>query len=304
MEKWLKFLILIFGGMIFAPNVFAQISLGISPLTFEITANPGDKVENYLKVYNPSPDSVVQIEMTVEDIAPTGEYGHVIVEAAGTETYSLAKWINVEPKEFSLAPKEEKIIKFLISVPENAEPGGHYGTIIAGAKVVVGPGATGAAIIPRIGSVVLLTVPGAIEEKLVVKDFRVPSLYFDHGPIPFSISFENTGTVHVRPVALVTITDLRGKKVAELKLPQNNVLPKAVRKFDVSWNKKWLLGIKYVATLSGTYGAGNIPFNPVVITFWAFPWKLALGILIFVILLILSRRRWLAALRVLIKGEK
>ena len=115
-----------------APNVLAQISIGISPLTSEITANPGDTIENYLKVYNPSPDTSVQIEMVAEDIAPTGEVGHVVVEPAETETYSLARWIETEPKEFSLAPREEKFVKFTINIPENAEPGGHYGTVKIG----------------------------------------------------------------------------------------------------------------------------------------------------------------------------
>ena len=303
MKKWVCFLILIVGGMILAPDALAQFSIGISPLTFEISANPGDKVENYLKVYNPSPDTNVQIGMIIEDIAPTGEWGHVIVEAAETETYSLAKWISTEPKEFNLAPKEEKFVKFTLNIPENAEPGGHYGTVIAGAKVVAGPGATGVVIAPRIGSLVLLTVTGVLEEELVVKDFSVNRRYFDQGPIPFSISFENKGTVHVKPVALVTITDLRGKKVADLQLAQRNVLPNAARKFDTSWDQKWLFGGKYIATLSGNYGIGNVPLSSQVITFWAFPWKVGLGILILIILLILSRRRWLAAFRVLIKGE-
>jgi hypothetical protein len=304
MKKWFCCLILIIGGMILASSVLAQFSLGISPLTFEITANPGDKVENYLKIYNPSSDTSVQVEMVVEDFAPTGEAGHVIVEPAETETYSLARWVATEPKEFSLAPKEEKFVKFTLNIPENAEPGGKYGTVIASAKTVAGPGATGAAIVPRVGSLVLLTIPGVMKEELTVKEFSVPRHYFDHGPIPFSIKFENKGTVHVKPVALVTITDWRGNKVGELAVAQKNVLPGAVRKFDVSWDKKWLFGGRYTATLSGNYGTANTPFSSQVITFWAFPWKVGVGILIVLVLLILSRKRWLAAFRVLIKGEK
>lgn len=304
MKKWIYCLILVAGGMIFAWNASAQSSIGISPLSFEVTANPGDVIENYLKVYNPSPESNVQIQMIVEDIAPSGEWGHVIVKPAETETYSLAGWIKTEPKEFNLAPKEEKFVKFTISVPKNAEPGGHYGTVIAAAKVVAGPGATGAAIAPRIGSLVLLTVPGAIKEKLSVKDFSVSRRYFSRGPIPFSIKLENEGTVHTKPVALVTITDWRGKKVGELQLPQRNVLPGAVRKFDTSWNRKWLFGGKYIATLSGSYGIESIPLKSSVITFWAFPWKVGVAILLVLLLLVLSRKRWLAAFHILIRGEK
>jgi len=303
MKRWLCLSILVIGGLILAPNVSAQFSLGIAPLTFEITANPGDIVENYLKVYNPSPDTSVQIEMVIEDIAPTGEAGHVIVEPAETETYSLARWIETEPKEFSLAPREEKFVKFTINIPENAEPGGHYGTVIAGAKLVAGPRATGAAILPRVGSLVLLTVPGVMREELIVKEFIAPN-YSEFGPIPFTIRFENTGTVHVKPTGYITVTNWLGQKVANIEFPSHNVLPRAVRKFETSLPQKWLFAGRYTATLTGNYGLSNVSLTPTVITFWVFPWKFGLGILIVLILLILSRKRWLAAFRVLIRGEK
>ncbi len=303
MKRNLLLLILVIGGMILSQVVFAQgITIGISPVTFELTSNPGDVIVNQLKVYNPS-DSTIGIKMEVEDIAPTGEAGHVIVEPAETETYSLASWITTEPSEFTLKPKEQKFVNFTIRVPANAEPGGHYGTVLAGTKTVTGPGATGAAIAQRVGALVLLSVSGEIKEELVVKGFSVPS-YSEYGPINFTIRFENKGTLHVKPRGFVTITDFRSKKVVDLGFSQRNVLPNAVRKFETSWNKKWIWGGKYTATLNGSYGTANIPFSPAVITFWVFPWKVGLGVLLVVTLLILSRRRWIAAFRILIKGEK
>jgi len=296
-------LCLIIGGVIFGQDALAQASIGISPLVFEITANPGDVIENYIKVYNPSQDSVVQIEMLVEDIRPTGEAGHVVVEPAETVPYSIAQWVIVEPKEVELQPREEKFVKFTIKVPENAEPGGHYGTVLASTKSVAGPEGTGVGIVARTGSLVLVTVPGVMEEKLVVKDFSAPG-YSEYGPVPFEIKFENLGTVHVRPSGYVTITNWLGKKVGDTEITPRNVLPGAVRKFEVSLPEKWLFAGKYTATLTGSYGLSNIPLTPTVITFWAFPWKIGLGLLIVVILFILSRRRWLAAFRILIKGEK
>jgi len=307
MKRWLCLSILVIGGLILAPNVSAQFSLGIAPLTFEITANPGDIVENYLKVYNPSPDTSVQIEMVIEDIAPTGEAGHVIVEPAETETYSLARWIETEPKEFSLAPREEKFVKFTINIPENAEPGGHYGTVIAGAKLVAGPRATGAAILPRVGSLVLLTVPGVMREELIVKEFIAPN-YSEFGPIPFTIRFENTGTVHIKPTGYITVTNWLGQKVADIEFPSHNVLPKAVRKFETSLPQKWLFAGKYIATLTGNYGLSNIPLTPTVITFWVFPWKFGLGIFLvllgIIIFFLKTGKRWKMAMKVLVKGER
>lgn len=299
------FIVLIVAGMLFSQAVFAQgTSVGLSPLSFELTGNQGDVIENYLKVGNPDKDNVVTIKMVAEDIAPTGEQGHVIVEPADTQSYSLASWVKCEPAEFTLQPGVQQTVKFTITVPSNAEPGGHYGTVVAGATAVAGPETTGATIVPRVGTLILLTVPGEAKENLSIKEFSVGQDYFDQGPVSFTAKFENLGTVHLQPAAVITITDLWGRKIKEIPLTQKNVLPRGVRTFEATWNQKWLLGGKYVATLSGTYGRKNIPLTSEVITFWAFPWKVALGILLALIFFILTRKRWLTAFKVLLKGEK
>lgn len=308
MAKW-KFLILLVGTGGLVSGLISQVNaqvegrgIGITPLTFELTANPGDVLINQLKVYNPS-SGIVGVGMEIEDFAVMGEAGHVRVEPAETETYSIARWVTFEPESFVLQPGEHRFVNFTISLPEGAEPGGHYGAILAGTTGVVGEEFIGAAVAGRVGALVLLTVSGEAIEDLTVKDFSCPN-YSEYGPIAFSIRFENKGTVHVRPRGFVTITNWLDKKVADVEFPQNNVLPDSIRKIETSWEKKWLWVGKYTATLNGSYGTANTPFVPAVITFWTFPWKAGVGILLIIILLILGRRRWIAAFRILIKGEK
>jgi hypothetical protein len=304
MKRIIFLLLLVAGAIVFGDVVLAQgTALGISPVNFELTGNPGDVIINQIKIFNSSEDSSIGIKMEVEDITPQGEIGHVVTEPVEKDTYSLAGWIKTDPEEFILEPRTQGFITFTISIPENAEPGGHYGAVLASTKSIAGPGPTGAAITQRVGTLVLLSVSGEVKEELTVKDFSAPG-YSEYGPVPFIIRFENKGTVHVKPRGFVTITNWLGKKIADIEFPQQNVLPGAVRKIDASWDKKWLWGIKYTATLNGSYGVSNIPFSPEVITFWAFSWKIGLGILVLLMLLILSRRRWIAAFKILIKGEK
>ena len=312
--KGIKFLILIIGiglvglvGLILTAQVNAQKATGISisPVTFELTANPGDVLTNSLKVYNPT-DSIIGIKMEVEDFTVVGEMGEVRIKPAETETYSLARWITAEPAEFILEPKEQKFISFTINVPENAEPGGHYGSVLATTKGIVSEGASGPSVAQKVGALVLLTVSGEAKEELIVKDFSCFS-FSEYGPIKFSIRFENTGTVHVRPKGFVTIADWRGKKAADVSFRQNNVIPGAVRRIETSWDKKWLAG-RYTATLIGNYGTANIPISPLVVTFWVIPWKISLAILFALIIIIIffykTRKRWRAAASILVRGEK
>ncbi len=302
-------MILVGLGLILVVQINAQeeaIGINISPLNFELTANPGDVILNKLKIYNPSGSTTIAIEMEVEDFTVVGETGTVKIQPAETETYSLAQWITVEPKVFILEPNEQKFVDFIINVPENAEPGGHYGSVLAGTKGVIGGEITGAAVVHKVGSLVLLTVAGEVNESMIVKEFSTPG-FAEYGPIEFNIRFENLGTVHVRPKGFVAITDWRDKKVIDIPFPQNNVIPGSVRKVEASWNKEWLFG-KYTAILVGSYGMTNTPFEPPILTFWVFPWKIMLGVLLILLLITFyfykTRRRWRLALKILIKGEE
>ena len=309
MKKTISALILVVISLLCADSVFAQKSgkgVTISPLTFELTANPGDTLANKIKIYNPT-DKIISIKVEAEDFRAVGEEGKVVTTSESDEdtTYSLRKWIVMVPTEFTLEPGKEKIVDFIIEVPENAEPGGKYGSILAGITGSISDGGTGATIAIKTGALVLLMVSGDLNEELIVSDFSAPS-FLEYGPVSFEIKFENTGTVHVRPRGFIVVTDLFGKKVAELEFSQKNVLPGAIRKNEAEWDIKWLFG-KYTATVVGNYGTGNIPFETRVITFWVLPWKLMLGIsliLLFVVVFFMkTKKRWKMALRILFKGE-
>jgi hypothetical protein len=305
MKKLLLTGALLFGGFfLLYSNVSAQDVLGIaiSPLVFELTGNPGEVLTNQIKITNKSENST-EIKITVEDIAPSDEEGHVTVEPAETESYSVATWVTTNPEKITLGPNESAWVQFSITVPKNAEPGGHYGTIVAAGSMVASEQISGAAIIPRVGALLLVTVPGETKEVLKVSDFTAP-IYSEYGPITFSVKFENQGTVHVKPNAIITVTNWLGKKIATVYFPEKNILPEAVRKIETTLNQKWFWAGKYTATLTGTYGTDNIQLDPVVITFWAFPWKFGLIILAVLILLALMRKRLSLAFKILIKGDK
>lgn len=294
----------ILGSFVFLGDVRAASGLSISPLTFEFTANPGDTLDNKIRIYNPT-ESIVAVKMEVEDFTVSGETGQVLIEPAETETYSLAQWVQVSPEIFTLEPGEQKIVDFIITVPEGAEPGGHYGSVLATTAGAIGENFTGAGVAQKVGALVLLSVSGAVKENLQVKEFSAPE-FSEYGPIKFLMRFQNTGTVHVRPKGFINITNWRGKKVADVEFPQKNVIPGATRMADATWNAKMLFG-KYTATLVGSYGVSNTPLEPYVISFWVVPWKIlsAAGAVLLVLLIFFffSRKRWGRAIKILLKGE-
>lgn len=275
-------------------------SIGLSPLIFEEKGEPGKKIELFLKVYNGSDGKTLKIVMEKGDIQPTGESGFVIVQTPGTQSNSLASWLKIEPESFTLTPKEEKIVKIIIDVPKNVSPGSYFGTVLASSQNFEEIPATGARIVQRIGSLILLEIPGAIEVSFRVKKFTTKK-FWEKGPIDFEILFENLGNIHIKPEGEIKIQNILGQTVETIPLPEYNILPGAKRKIEMSWSKKRLFQVYYRAILGGQ--ARNLNFSSEV-SFLVIPWKFYLASLFLFVLIIFIRKRLILALKVLIKGEK
>ncbi len=278
--------------------------LTISPLTFELVADPRDTTVNELKVFNPT-QNTFSVKMEVEDFTPVGEEGQVVVEATGTETYSLKHWVTFEPQSFTVEPGEKQFVRFTIAVPENAEPGGHYGSVLASTVGTTGEGTTGAGVGYKVGSLVLLTVSGVLKESLAV-EFDTADFH-EKGPIPFDVRLANNGTVHVRPLGFAQITNIFGKKVEDVPFPQKSVIPGAKRTLQFAWDAKGFKVGRYSASLVGSYGQTNTPLSYTT-TFWIVPWK-QLSLMGFVVLaafvfFLKTRKRLTLAVSVLMKGTK
>lgn len=237
----------------------AQTSKGLTviPPKFELFANPGDTISERLRLRNES-DFPVTYTVLSEDFSSSGEEGAVTLEGETADpNFALATWLTPETNDITLQPKEEKTFTFSVAVPKEAEPGGHYASLLFSSGTEPVPGS--AAVTSRIGSLVLLRVSGNVTEDANVENFTAPS-YSKSGPIPFDLRLKNNGNVHIRPKGTIVITNLFNQKVAEIPLQGANVLPGAVRKMETMWDKTNPLGI-YTATLVATYGQQNLPLT-------------------------------------------
>lgn len=275
----------------------------VSPLNFELNSDPGNHIANYIKIYNDT-DSEISVKMEVEDFVAAGERGEVLLKSDDSiSTYSLHNWVSMEPGIFNLTPGSTQVVQFSIAVPENAEPGGHYASILAFVSSA-GVESTGVGVAQKVGSLLLLSVSGEIFEKMDIAEFSAPE-FSEYGPKELIARFSNTGTVHAKPRGFVIIKNMLGKEIAKIDIPQLNVLPQSSRKIDIPVKLDNQIG-KYEASLVAIYGASNEPISASVM-YWVFPWKPILAVFvalaIIIVLLYKTRKRWKLALKVLFKGE-
>jgi hypothetical protein len=273
----------------------------VSPLIFELSANPGDQLTHTLKVDNITA-APMTISVDLRNFVALGEEGQPELTEEAT-TYSLASWMATAPAEAVIPAKGSRTFNLTIAVPSNAEPGGHFGSVVFKTKPGTDPG--NVSVIQEVGALILLKVAGDVKEGASIESFTVSPNFSEKGPFKFDLRLKNSGNVHFKPINTITITNMFGKEVSKLQLDSRNVLPDSIRKFETSFEKKWLIG-RMTATATTVFGSNNEVLVSQV-TFWAFPIKLGLIVLailiLLIIILIISRRRLGRAFRVLFGKE-
>ncbi|MDZ7744653.1 MAG: DUF916 domain-containing protein [Candidatus Saccharibacteria bacterium] len=233
-----------------------RLTLSISPPLFELSANPGDTVTNTIKVSNLS-DEPQTVLVDRRNFTALGEEGGVDLTEDDT-SYSLASWVEVDAGQTTIPARGSQEFDFTVSVPANAEPGGHFGSLVFKTDPTpLEEGQAGASVGQEIGSLLLVRVAGDIREQLDVASFESEFGFYDNGPVTLETRIENSGNVHVKPRGTITINDMLGNEVASVALDERNVLPDSIRKIDTAWEDSGLRFGRYTANLSLVYGGDN-----------------------------------------------
>lgn len=260
-----------------------KMGLAISPPTFELAANAGDVLKNSLRVDN-IVDIPLEVSVDARNFTALGEEGGINLTPAEEDDYSLASWISVTPEKVTIPAHESKTFEYTITVPQNASPGGRFGSIVfQTAPSTALSGQSGVAVSQEVGTLVFVKIAGDVTEKASVAGFTTLNNLHNKGPVDFDIRVKNDGNVHFKPKGTITISNFFGKQIATIPINEQNVLPGAIRKMDASWGSGMLFG-RYNATLSLVYGKDGQVITAST-AFWGFPYKL-MGIVLLILLLI------------------
>ena len=271
-------------------------ALSISPPVLELKGDPGEVVVASIKLTNVSSSNLL-IKNQVNGFGAKGENGdpNIIFDYTKETSYSLQSWVQAPPP-FILAPKQSKVVQFPITIPKDAEPGGHYAVFrFTGQAPELEE--TGVAISASLGSLVLLRVSGNITEKASLVEYysATPafekSSFFETGPISFVERIRNDGNTHIRPTGTIEVKDMFGRTTGTLRVngePGNqqdsprSILPQSIRKFQQTLSTKWMFG-RYTANMKLTYGNGNVPMESSTV-FWVIPYKLILLVIALILI--------------------
>jgi hypothetical protein len=272
--------------------------LSVHPTNFDMLLTPGDPVSKEVTLDNLT-NQTITIAVTTRNFTATGEEGSVELTNEDS-SYALAKWIKVTPEKVTLAPKESKTFSFSVTAPANAEPGGHFGSLVFATVPDKKLNTTGAVLSQEIASLILARIPGQAKEQALIESFVSDKNFYEFGPVTFTLRVKNEGVVHIKPAGEVVVTDMFGNTYSA-PLDSRNILPNATRKIPAVLQNKLLIG-KYTAHLVAAYGDTNQQLSGSV-TFYAFPVKYGLAVLVVLILLFLMRKRLGKAFKAIVSGK-
>lgn len=286
-------------------------AITVSPVLFDESMDPGQNKQGIIRVQNDTNQTQTYYAST-QNFIGKGEEGQQEFLAEEQET-GLASWIRLERDSVMLEPGKSQEIKWTLSVPQKAEPGGHYAAVFFAMQPKDDKGSS-VGIGGRTGILFLVNVSGNIRESAQVESFRLmdssdtnkaeETSLINNLPAYFEVRVKNTGSVHLRPEGEITIKNMFGNEVGKVQANPSNgrVLPDGIRKYrtmygpkdevvgDGFWNglkREWKgLGFgKYSAELNAKYGNQNQPLAASV-TFWIIPWRLTVAVLVLLVLLI------------------
>lgn len=287
----------------FAGPVFAQVAnieeitraeLGLTAIPprlgddGSLEVQPGELVQTQVRVRNTT-SQVQTIQTLVEDFI-IGEDGKtpVPVTTSTNSRWSLASWIEIPNAQTILPPGVSQAVPVLIRVPEDALPGGRYAMIMhqpfSNDQISLNAVTGGqASINQRVGTLVYVRVAGPIKEEAHLRNISIPG-FSEFGPIMISFEIENLSDIHIRPITQIRITDMFGKEMDELKVESQNIFPYSLREFSTQWDQVWGFG-RYTAHFMTVYGSQGETIMASY-SFWLFPYKLVLTLLVIFVALI------------------
>lgn len=216
-----------------------------------------------------------RFKVAVEDFGVSDENGVAKFFGDDIGPYSLKNYLKPEINEFTLKHGDQITFDVVVNIPKEAPPGGLYGAVLI-SNIPIIPEKTSEkiegqmGIESRIGVLFYVRVNGQLVEDGELKTFSTEKSFFTDPNVKFNFNFENKGNIHLKPSGKITITNMLGTQVGQVKIDPYFILPKSTRILTKNWGQKFMLG-KYTANIEINRGYEGGLVDKKSVEFWVVP---------------------------------
>lgn len=293
-----------------------QITLSISPPLLELFIKPGKSVLIAYSIENRGDPAILQAK--VLPFEPLGNEGQIKIKEQfeGPVRFNLDN-SNIElEKPFFLKTKDREQLLLRIRLPEGTPEGDYYYTLLVETLPPQGEeGSTASLAKATIGSNILITVTESgqvdISGKVALFDLLSPyqfkifgrtfKLFESTDKVPVVLILENKGRNLIKPQGEITLVGNFGEKATFDILPQNILsqsqrLVLATPSAQIDYPKPISLILsgffigQYRLSTAINFGEGTAKVFAAT-TFYALPFKFAIGVLVVIILVVIISKR-------------
>lgn len=295
------------GLLLVVSNVHAQndIAVRIQPSEIHEQTDPGGMVTGSLTITNES-GGRQEYYLHTRDITDVDINNRPSFSSSTSNNSSDASaWIHLNSASVSLEVGESASVPYSIAVPTDASPGSHYAAIFVTREADTLT-QSGAGVGFNVVSLIEIRVSGDARVALAIDSFSTDHSVYGDLPVQFAVVLENTGSVHLKPTGIISITDMLGHQVGTVTVNEKGggVVAHKKSRFETNWQSvpsersSFLFG-RYTAVLSIVYGDSQRGKDTTswTLTFWIIPWKqvgLVFGVVLtLVIVFIVSIRTYI-----------
>lgn len=265
-------------------DVPVDSSFPSGPTSFPLEMERGETITRTIQVDNRF-GKERKFKVQVEDFQGSTDDPSQTVLLQGDKSgrYSAKDWVKPELMEFTSNHAERTYFDVTVHIPESADSGDHYASVLISAEPDVKEGdidttKPNVRITSRVGILFFIRVRGDIVEDGRLESFQNKDFWYESTPVNFRTIYKNDGSVRIRPYGEITITNMFGSVEDILQIEPYNVLRNSVRSMTHAWDtKKFLIG-KYEASIVLRNGF-NDTIETKTVEFWIVPWKILTAIL-------------------------
>lgn len=291
-----------------------EFNLQVSPSPLVLTLKPGETTTHELKIRNVGAKPE-KLRIDSRSFSIDNATGHVSFDDV-KKPVEIGDWTRFGAQTFTVQPGEWYTQKLTFAIPKSAGFSYSFAFVITrqdGTKM----NQAGQKLEGKVAIFALLNIdkPGATR-KLGIQEFSTDKSIYEYLPAKLNIKFKNVGNTIVQPAGNIFVqrgsNDKDPISTLAVNPSEGYILPGSIRTLTANWkdgfqviqegtdaagkptsNVEWnwanlshiRIG-KYTAKVIAIYNDGqrDVPLEAEV-SFWVFPWKLLLGLLVIVVLL-------------------
>lgn len=272
----------------------------VGPGRTELTINPGeDRVIEIMISNRTGLDR--EFEIKFEDFTGSYDLSSPIVFTNEKGATTMKDFLSVAKKTFFLRDGYRARVPVRVSVPEGAEPGGRYASVLISTLTPVeknelsgGERQGGVPLITQTGTLVFVTIPGEIKKEGRITEFYTQNkkqFFSSPKDVVFNLIFENTGRIHLRPYGSIVVRNILGQEVRNIEVSTWFAMPDSIRLREVNLvsdpasDQPFMFG-RYLAESKIFRDYDNL-YDVNTLVFWIIPWKILLIIFLIILFVVL-----------------